>query len=42
MNKLTVAEFVESEQIQQIITDIGVNFGQGYHIHKPEPWSNTK
>ena len=38
MNKRTVAEFVESAQIQQIISDIGVNFGQGYHIHKPEPW----
>jgi len=42
MNKRTVAEFVESQEIQQILCDIGVNYGQGYHIHKPEPWYNNQ
>ena len=38
MNKKTVAEFVESEEIEALLTEIGIDYGQGYHIHKPEPW----
>jgi len=38
MNKKTVAEFVENEVIEKMLIDIGIDFGQGYHIHKPEPW----
>jgi len=38
MNKKTVAEFVENAVIEAILTQIGIDFGQGYHIHKPEPW----
>lgn len=38
MNKKTVAEFVENETIERLLTDIGIDYGQGYHIHKPEPW----
>jgi diguanylate cyclase (GGDEF)-like protein len=38
MNKRTVAEFVENEKIESLLTDIGIDYGQGYHIHKPEPW----
>ena len=33
----TVAEFVESEAVLQIIKDIGITYGQGYHLNKPEP-----
>lgn len=33
----TIAEFVESEEIWQKLKAIGVNYGQGYHLGKPEP-----
>ena len=33
----TVAEFVESEKILNILQGLGVPYGQGYCIHKPEP-----
>jgi len=32
----TVAEFVENEQIYQMLAEIGVDYAQGYGIHKPE------
>ncbi|GAB3479313.1 EAL domain-containing protein [Marinomonas epiphytica] len=32
----TVAEFVEDEEILSILQEIGVDYGQGYGIHKPE------
>ncbi len=35
MNKLTVAEFVDSEATLAILRELGVNYGQGYAIHKP-------
>ncbi|MBL4831115.1 MAG: EAL domain-containing protein [Aliivibrio sp.] len=38
MNKKTVAEFVENAEIEQLLVEIGIDYGQGYHIHKPEPW----
>jgi diguanylate cyclase (GGDEF)-like protein len=38
MNKKTVAEFVENGVIEQMLREIGIDYGQGYHIHKPEPW----
>lgn len=34
----TVAEFVENAVIETLLTDIGIDYGQGFHIHKPEPW----
>jgi len=33
----TVAEFVEDEAIVQVLSDIGVQYAQGYHIGKPCP-----
>lgn len=38
MNKKTVAEFVENEAIAHQLKLIGVDYIQGYYIHKPEPW----
>jgi len=38
MNKKTVAEFVENAVIEEMLVEIGIDYGQGYHIHKPEPW----
>ena len=37
MGKKTIAEFVEDEAILKALTGIGVNYAQGYHIHKPAP-----
>ena len=33
----TVAEFVENTETMKILNELGVNFNQGYHIHKPCP-----
>ncbi|KZN12874.1 EAL domain-containing response regulator [Marinomonas sp. TW1] len=36
MNKPVVAEFVENQAIVDQLTSLGVEWGQGYHFHKPE------
>ncbi len=36
-NILTVAEFVENEQIFNIIKDLGIDYSQGYYFGKPTP-----
>jgi diguanylate cyclase (GGDEF)-like protein len=41
MNKQTVAEFVENAEIELMLIEIGIDYAQGYHIHKPEPWVST-
>jgi diguanylate cyclase (GGDEF)-like protein len=33
----TVAEFVHSNSILQVIREIGVDYAQGFHCHAPEP-----
>ena len=33
----TIAEFVENEAVLQHLTVLGVDFAQGFHIHKPGP-----
>lgn len=35
----TIAEFVENERIAALLQSIGVDYVQGYGIHKPEPWA---
>jgi len=37
LNIQTVAEYVEDEEIHQIIKECGIDFAQGYHIGKPIP-----
>jgi EAL domain-containing protein (putative c-di-GMP-specific phosphodiesterase class I) len=37
MGKQTVAEFVENQDIADKLTDMGVNFAQGYHFSVPAP-----
>lgn len=37
LNIETVAEYVENEDIQKIIVDIGINYSQGYLFGKPMP-----
>jgi EAL domain-containing protein (putative c-di-GMP-specific phosphodiesterase class I) len=34
----TIAEFVENRDIARRLSELGVDFGQGYGIHRPEPW----
>ncbi|WP_394182163.1 EAL domain-containing protein [Marinomonas posidonica] len=36
MKKPVVAEFVENQAIVDQLTSLGVEWGQGYHFHKPE------
>ena len=36
MGLKTIAEFVEDEPTMAVLREIGVDFGQGYGIHKPE------
>lgn len=35
----TVAEYVENESVRNLLVEFGVDFGQGYGIHIPEPVS---
>lgn len=37
LNLKTIAEYVESAEIKDILKEIGVDYGQGYFIHKPMP-----
>jgi diguanylate cyclase (GGDEF)-like protein len=37
MGLATVAEYVESEDIAQVLRDIGVDYGQGYALGPPSP-----
>jgi Amt family ammonium transporter len=37
LGKSTIAEFVESQEILEYIRDLGVDYGQGYHIGIPRP-----
>ena len=39
MNLRTIAEFVENDAIKSCLTEIGVDYVQGYGIGKPEPFS---
>jgi EAL domain-containing protein (putative c-di-GMP-specific phosphodiesterase class I) len=40
MNLKTIAEFVENDQIKDMLSEIGVNYGQGYGLDKPKPWKD--
>lgn len=33
----TIAEYVENEEIAKLLHQLGVDYGQGYGLHKPEP-----
>jgi len=37
MGLKTIAEYVESNEILDIIKEIGIDFAQGYGISRPEP-----
>ena len=40
MGLLTVGEFVETEEIRDLLRRLGVDYGQGYGIARPEPFEN--
>jgi diguanylate cyclase (GGDEF)-like protein len=42
MNITTVAEFVENQETQDKLTQMGINYGQGFGLHKPEPLQSEK
>jgi EAL domain-containing protein (putative c-di-GMP-specific phosphodiesterase class I) len=42
MGKLTIAEFVENDDILERLREIGVDYGQGYGIERPRPLSEFK
>jgi predicted signal transduction protein with EAL and GGDEF domain len=33
----TIAEFVESAAVMNRLRELGVDFAQGYHLHRPAP-----
>ncbi|GGK65701.1 EAL domain-containing protein [Amphritea balenae] len=37
MGKTTIAEFVENEEICELLRGIGVDYGQGYGLGRPQP-----
>ena len=34
---LTVAELVDNDAVEDLLRDLGVDFAQGFGIHKSEP-----
>jgi len=38
MEKKTIAEFVENDQILKRLREIGIDYAQGYGIEKPKPF----
>jgi diguanylate cyclase (GGDEF)-like protein len=37
LDKPVVAEFVETAAVAQLLAELGVQWGQGYYFHQPEP-----
>jgi EAL domain-containing protein (putative c-di-GMP-specific phosphodiesterase class I) len=37
LDKKTIAEHTENDAIFSALRDLGVDFAQGYGIHRPEP-----
>ncbi len=37
MGLKTIAEFVENQEIYDKLVEMGVDYAQGYHVHKPQP-----
>lgn len=42
LGKKTVAEFVENVRVRHILEGIGVDFAQGFGLHRPEPLSSLQ
>jgi diguanylate cyclase (GGDEF)-like protein/PAS domain S-box-containing protein len=37
MGKSTIAEFVTNQETVEVLTRLGVDYGQGYHLGRPQP-----
>jgi EAL domain-containing protein (putative c-di-GMP-specific phosphodiesterase class I) len=37
LGKHTIAEFVENQATVDVLTDLGIDYGQGYHLGRPAP-----
>ena len=37
----TIAEYISDESIMIVAKEIGVDYLQGYHLHKPEEWNSV-
>lgn len=37
LKRQTIAEFVQDDETVRLLREIGVDYGQGYHLGKPEP-----
>jgi EAL domain-containing protein (putative c-di-GMP-specific phosphodiesterase class I) len=37
LGKKTIAEFVENEEIMKSLSDLNIDFGQGYYLGRPIP-----
>jgi len=37
MSKQTIAEFIDTLDAKEMLRQLGVNYAQGYIIHKPQP-----
>lgn len=42
MGKKTIAEYVESEEVLNLLKEIGVDYAQGFYIEKPLPLEDLK
>ncbi len=42
LNLKVIAEFIHCEEIFKICRDMGIDYLQGFHIHKPEPIENLR
>lgn len=40
MGLQTIAEYVEDQEVLHCLQELGVDYGQGYFIGRPEPWLN--
>ncbi len=38
----TIAEYISDESIMEVAKSIGVDYLQGYHLHRPSPWDSAK
>ncbi len=36
LNKITIAEYVENQETADLLTEIGVDYAQGFLYHQPE------
>ena len=42
MGKQTIAEFVENQEILDVLNEMGVDYAQGYYLDKPKLLSTLK